>query len=293
MSDTATLFSPPPDAHSIDPANGEPTQGFATPIVPPMPDGTVTEPDWKASLPENFRTVPALKVFEGFESQQAMLEALGKSYVETKSMVGKKLEPPAPDAPPEQQAYWRKVHGAPDAPDGYGDLKPDGFPDELWDKGMESKFAEVFHKHAISPSAAKDFANLHAEVTKGFLEQASQQNEAALQSETAALKAAWGSEFDSKLGLAKSFVEKGGMDLNDPVFRSATLIQGIAKLAAMHSSAPAVQGQPAGLPNAAGRVQEIMDPKSTSMLSRQYRGEFGQAAQLKAQEILLQLQSQS
>lgn len=277
--DPGTLLTPA----AVTPAAGDPT----TP--PPVPQVTPAD-DWKAGLPEIFRSTPALKPFGEFKTQDEMLAALATSYASTKAMVGKKLEAPGDNATPDQVAAWRKVTGAPEKPEDYGSLRPEAIPEDLWDKEGEGKFAALAHKHHLPPAAVKEIAALHGEMLQAGLQGAEADQTAMLASEGAKLKAAWGTQFDANLSAAQRFAETIGLEPTNPIFTSSDVVQALARAASLISEDKLVTGQAKGLAGTAERINDIMDPKSTSMLSRQYRGEFGSEQQMQAQSTLLKLQ---
>ena len=222
-----------------------------------------------------------------------MLEALGKAYRDTKSMVGRKMEAPGPDATPEQVAAFRKVTGAPETPEGYGSLRPEEFPAELWDAESEKQFAALAHKHHLSPAAVKEIAALHGTMMQGGLEASSAAQEQLLAAEGDKLRQAWGSQFDANLAVAQRFAATIGLKPDNPIFTSSEVVQALARGASLLSEDKLVPGSSTAMPAGnQARAQAIMDPKSTDMLARQYRGEFGQEQQMAAQQTLnLLLQS--
>jgi len=220
-----------------------------------------------------------------------MLEALGRSYVETKAMVGKRLEAPGPDAAPDQLAAWRKVVGAPDTPDGYGEsLKPESFPDDQWDAEGEKEFRSIAHKHHLSPAAVKDIIGYYEKSVLAGVDRAKSGETEFLAAETASLRKAWGGEYDRNLGLAQRFAATLGLKADNPIFTSAEVVQAMARGAALLSESKLINGQAAGLPASnRERAQAIMDSKNQDLLAREYRGEFGRERQLQAQQVLHQL----
>ena len=102
---------------------------------------------------------PSLKVFNS-------PEMLAKAYVDTKAMVGKKVTAPTDSSTPEEIAAWRKLVGAPNDPNEYGDLKPKDIPDELWDAGLSDKAKAIALKYHLPAAALKEFAALNIEGTK-------------------------------------------------------------------------------------------------------------------------------
>lgn len=250
-------------------------------------DGTFSE-GWLDRLPDGLKGNAALQVMPS-------LADLAKSYIETKSMVGKKLEAPGEGATPEQLAAWRKVNGTPDTPEGYlGDaktLRPDSVPEELWDAENEKGFLAIAHKHHLNSAAVKDILGYYGQsMTKG-LEQNKAAETAHLAGETTKLKQAWGNEFDLNLGHAAKAAKVAGLDPEtNPIFANSDVVQAFAKLGRMFGETPLVKGESASASGSiTARINEIQDPKSQAMISREYRGEFGAERQTSAQQVLQSL----
>ncbi len=286
MSDTPGTLMAPPEGGGAPPPAAPPEGGSAPPAAAPPAGG-----DWKASLPESFRNTPSLSVFQGFESQAEMLEALGKSYTETKALVGKKLEAPGADATPEQIATWRKTVGAPDTPEGYGEsLKPESFPDDQWSAESDKAFRELAHKHHLTPAAVKDIIGHYEKDVLAGIEQTKAGEAQYLATETAELKKAWGPEFSRNVTLAQRFAATLGLKPDNPIFMSSEIVQAMARGAALLSESKLVKGETHGIAATnQDRANAIMDSKNQDMLAREYRGEFGVDRQRNAQSVLHQL----
>src|SRR6185503_523723 len=115
---------------------------------------------WLERLPETLRGNASLKVL-------GSLPDLARSYVETKAMIGRRLEAPGEKATPEQIAAWRKTVGAPDKPEGYagsaGSVRPDSIPQEMWDAAGEKKFLALAHRHHLPAAAVRDIIGFYGE----------------------------------------------------------------------------------------------------------------------------------
>lgn len=250
-------------------------------------DGTLSE-GWADKLPETLKGHASLKTIH-------TLPDLAKAFVETKGLVGKKLEMPGEGATPEQIAAWRKTVGAPEKPEGYrGDaktLKPESLPDELWNADAESKFLGIAHKHHLPPAAVKEildfYGNSLVETAKAGEADAAKMVEA----ETAKLRQTWGGEFEANINNAKTIAKLAELDpMTDPMFTSARYVEAFAKLSKLISGDKAVTGETQSLgATVADRIKDISDPKSQSMLAREYRGEFGSQRQQAAQATYHQL----
>jgi len=288
----AVAATAPPPASTLMGGEGgaaaAPAESTPAPWTWAKEDGSFSE-GWLDKLPENLRGHSSLKVMPS-------LVDLAKSYVETKSMVGKKLEAPGEGATPEQLASWRKVLGTPETPEGYlGDaktLRPDTIPETLWDAGAEKSFLAIAHKHNLNPAAVKEILGFHAESLGKGIQLNVEAQAAHLTAETGKLREAWGTEFDSQLGLASRVARTAGLDpATNPIFADAEVVKAFAKMGKMFSETSLVTGDVTS--SASGgvtqRITEIQDPKSTAMVAREYRGEFGPERQGQAADALRSL----
>lgn len=285
---SADLAPPPPAAAQAQaPATGSTAEPATILSGAASTPPAQASPDWKASLPGIFKD-PSLLAFQGFETQAEMVENLGKSYLETKKMVGVKLSPPHEGSTPEDVAKWRKTVGAPETPEGYGEtLRPEGIPEQQWDTGTEKEFRAIAHKHHLTPAAVKEIMEFYGgTVTKG-LEQFQAGEAAYVDQQITTLKTDWGQQYDRNLSLAKRFAITLGLDPTDSAFNSAAMVKAMARGAQLISESSLKTGDSTGINGSvSNRIQEIIDPTSTTLLSRQYRGEMGAAQQQEAQAIL-------
>lgn len=250
-------------------------------------DGTFSE-GWADKLPDALKGNPSLKTIQS-------LPDLAKAYVETKGLVGKKLEMPGEGATPEQVAAWRKTVGAPDKPEGYrGDaktLRPESLPEEAWSMEAEGKFLEIAHRHHLPPAAVKEILGFYGQSLVDTLKGSQADAAASVEAETAKLRATWGADFDKRVNDAKTLAQLAGLDpLSDPLFASAAYVEAFAKLAPLIAGDKLVTGETPSLgATVADRIKDINDPKSQSMIAREYRGDFGPQRQQAAQSTLHQL----
>lgn len=283
----------------------EPAGGAAT-LIPPTPtpvptatpngvpaptwikeDGSFGD-GWLNKLPEDLRGDPSLKVLPS-------LTDMAKSYVETKRLVGTKLEMPGVDATPERIAAWRKTVGAPDTPEGYlGDAKtvrPEAIPEEMWDAESEKAFLGIAHKHHLPPAVVKEILDFYGGNIAKSLAASGEAQTAVLAAESGKLKAAWGTEFDTNVSLASRMAKTVGLDPEkDPIFTNASAVIAFAKMGRLLSEDKLVKGETASIASTiADRIRDIQDPKSQSTLARDYRGEFGPERQAAAQTQLHEL----
>lgn len=248
-------------------------------------DGTFND-GWLDKLPDDLKGNPSLKVV-------GSIGDLAKSFVETKKLIGTKLEAPGENATPEQLAAWRKVVGAPEKAEGYlGDgvktLRPDTVPETLWDAEAEKGFLALAHKHHLPPAAVKEIIGLHANSIAAAVGKSAEAETASLAAEGAKLRSAFGGEYEANMALAARVAQTVGLDpKTHPIFTSAETVQIFAKFGKLLSEDKLVKGEAGGINGSIqSRLQDITDPKSSSQVAREYRGEFGQERQRIAQETL-------
>lgn len=269
------------------PAVGE---GAAAPWSWAKEDGAFNE-GWLEKLPDNLRGNASLKVI-------GSVSDLAKSYVETKGLIGKKLEMPGEGATPEAVTAWRKTVGAPDKPEGYNDgksMRPDTVPEANWDPASEKQFLAIAHKHHLPPGAVKEIMDFYGGSIATGLQASQEAQGAMLQAEGAKLKTTWGADFDANLNTASRVALTVGLDpKTHPIFQSAEVVQAFAKLGKLFSEDKLVKGDSQGINGSIGeRIRDITDSKSVSVIAREYRGEFGPERQQAAQTQLHQFMTAS
>lgn len=261
--------------------------GQPAPAVSPWfkDDGSFAD-DWTGKLTGKHKDSPALKAIRSPHD-------LADAYVETKGMVGRKLEAPGADATPEQVAAWRKTVGAPEKPEGYfGDgkksFRPDGLADDAWSAETETQFLAIAHKHHLPAAAVKEMMEFYGGTVAAGLKQNMAASEAMLQAEGAKLKQEWGAAFNQNLADAARMAKLAGLDpATDPIFTSATAVQAFARLAKQFGEASLVAGGPASATGGIqARIDDVTNPASQSVMAREYRGEFGPERQRNAQAQL-------
>lgn len=291
----APVATPAPVAAPAAPAT---LLGGTAPAAAPVATGATPQPggwfkddsgsfaeNWHSKLPGELKDHASLKSIPS-------LELLAKNYVETKGMVGKRLQMPGEGATPEELGAWRKVTGAPEKPEGYlGDAKtirPDTIPEGLWDPAGEKKFLAIAHKHSLPPAAVKDILAYYGESIATSLTGAKEQEGVILQAEGAKLRTAWGKDYDGNLALSERMALTVGLDpKTHPIFTNADVVQAFAKMGKLVSEDKLVTGgAPSIAATIASKASEITDPKSMSQIAREYRGEFGPERQAAAQAQL-------
>jgi hypothetical protein len=105
------------------------------------------------------------------------------------------------------------------------------------------------------------------------------------------LRGAWGAEYEAKLSMAARVAHTVGLDpKTHPVFTDATVVQAFAKMGQLLAEDKLVRGDTQGVNGSLrDKIHDLTDPKSTSVLAREYRGEFGSERQGAAQAQYHQL----
>ncbi|CAB4136226.1 hypothetical protein UFOVP296_32 [uncultured Caudovirales phage] len=235
-------------------------------------DGKFT-PGWLERLPAELQGNPALTTMPG-------LEDLAKSYVETKRLVGTKLQAPGLEATPQEIAKWRKTVGAPDDVTGYGEIRPEDYPEESWDAQMESEIKAIAHKHHTKPEALREMAAVYAQASKRGLDTLQQKEAEYLSGELSTLRREWGNDFDTNIHAAKTFAATLGLDIQDPIFQNHGVVMAMTRGAKLIMGDKLVQGTTPGM---SGGIEERIRMVQTSP---DYQGQNGEGAQMRAQQQL-------
>ncbi len=241
-------------------------------------EGGKFSPDWLDKLGPEYKSESSLQTVQ-------TLQNLAKGYVEQRKMIGKRQSPPSENSTPEEIAAWRKVMGAPENEDGYGSIKPEGVPDELWNAGLEKEARALALKYHLPPAVLKDFAALQAKGTQSAYEAELEKAKAALQEGQMSLRAEWGENFERNRARALSVAASLGIPENDSIFTERPdLLSLFAKAAPTFLGGDKlVQGEPAGITGGIGAQIESI------RTSPEYLGQRGGQAQSQAQARLHQL----
>jgi len=202
--------------------------------------GNFTKPDWAADNPN---------LAKKFTS----LGALAKSYANLERQLGnsnKVALPSVSSTKEEWDAYYTRI-GRPEKPEGYGIVKPDNVPDEIWSDKDLGEFTKVAHELGLTKEQAQKLAGWQAERVGGAKTQHDQALEAIKTEAVAALKKEWGADYDANLLLAKKgAITAGGVEmLNHPLANDPVFIRAMAKIGAMTK-----EGAAAGMRNGAPPV---------------------------------------
>ncbi|EIP99335.1 hypothetical protein OpiT1DRAFT_03849 [Opitutaceae bacterium TAV1] len=167
-------------------------------------DDGALNPGWAKALGGN----------EAWESKYTSLKAVLGAHNSLETMLGRDhVAIPTENAPPEEWSTFFAKVGRPEKPEGYEMKRPDGVPDEVWSDDRAKAFAEEAHKLGLSKKQAHA---LVAWQTAGVTAEIAAAQEK-LASDTAALKAEWGADYDKNSIMAKHAIAKlaGADALND------------------------------------------------------------------------------
>jgi hypothetical protein len=138
----------------------------------------------------------------------------------------------------------RKLNNVPEKPEGYGIKKPDGVPDDQWNGEYVGGILGVLHKHNASPELVQELTKFDGEFASKLRAGGEAAQAETLKKEGEALRTAFGSDFDKKLGQAKRAAATLGLDVNDPAIgNSSKVIIALAKVAEMVSEDKLVSGE--------------------------------------------------
>ena len=195
-----------------------------------------TEQDWRAALPEGLRSDPSLSTFKD-------VAALAQSFVETKSLVGKSIRPPGPDAAPEakkefvgkllqldpnliyapegdpevEKRLWTRL-GKPEKPEGY---EP---PDVVKEAGID---VEELRALAVTSGLTKSQFKALAEITSRA--QLEQKRLSAL--DRLALDQEWGAAKEERTLSARAAALKMGLSEEDAASLTPKQLRAFANVA--------------------------------------------------------------
>ena len=182
------------------------------PAAPPEPpvyfgsDGSLTE-GWQGTLDESLRDEKSLSTFK-------TVGDLAKSFVSTKSMVGKNTMEIPTDASSEVvwDTYY-KAGGKPDTVADYNLKVPDGFPEEVMEqvfpKAKLETWQERFFKAGISKKAADQFIADFAQDMLADLQSVKQVEEQQMSELKTGLSLEYGAAYDQKKHIGNMAIEEG------------------------------------------------------------------------------------
>jgi hypothetical protein len=193
----------------------------APPAEPPVEpsvyfgsDGSLVD-GWQGTLDESLREEKSLSTFK-------TVSDLAKSFVNTKSMVGKNTMEIPTDA--SSEVVWDlfyKAGGKPDTVADYNLKAPDGFPEEVMEKVFPKArleaWQERFFKAGISKKAASQFIADFAQDMLADLQSVKQVEELEKSELVSGLAIDWGAAFEQKKHLGNIAMEEAASVIKNGV----------------------------------------------------------------------------
>ncbi len=185
------------------------------PVVPPVvdppavhfnSDGTFGE-GWQGTLDEGLREDKSLTTFRNVND-------LAKSFVNTKSMVGKNtMEIPTDASSEETWDAYHKIGGKPETVADYNLKAPEDFPaevlEQVFPKVKLEAWQERFFKAGISKKAADQFIAHFAQDMLTDLKAVKMATEQEYSELESGLSVDWGAAYDQKIHLGNMAIEEG------------------------------------------------------------------------------------
>lgn len=157
-----------------------------------------SQPDWRASLPEDLQAEPSLQDIKD-------ITGLAKGYVHAQKLVGMDKQRfavvPGEDAGEDAwNEFYEKV-GRPETADAYQlpEVKLEGVERN---EDMEKWYKDTAHKFGLSAKQAAGLYEEYMSFAKGSWDQNGTQLEQMRDAGTQAIKQEWGAAFDRKMGAA-------------------------------------------------------------------------------------------
>lgn len=216
MSDQVDTAPPEPTTESGNPApNAAPAPSFSAPAQQPASDPAPATDDappasFIDSLPEEYRNNPSLS---HFQSQDALL----KSYLEQRSMLGKKgMMRPGDDATAEDRAAWHELLGVPSDITGYDDYE---FPKddhgnpllEISDTEQLNSVKQAFLDAEMTPAQMKVAFDAFAQDKLGSIQTLQEQQSQMATQTISKLESEWGGDYEHNRIAILNTLEKNNL----------------------------------------------------------------------------------
>jgi hypothetical protein len=171
---------------------------------------------------------------------------LGKAYHSLQKLMGAKANAITPlneKSTPEEVAAYRKVMGVPDKPEDYK-LKPADLPEGLeWSSAIESKYAEIAHKHHIPAAAMRELANTQMVIDQQRMQEALASAKGNLDAGVAALKDEWKGNYGKNIEMGVRVAKTVGLDVNSPGLTDPNVVRALVRMGQMLSEDKIVSGE--------------------------------------------------
>lgn len=169
-------------------------------------DGSFVE-GWKNRLEEGLRNDKSLDSLKTVQS-------LAKSYVTTKTMVGKnKIAIPTEASTKDEWSEYYRAGGRPDTVEDYGLAVPEGFPaevvEQIFPKDRIAKWQQRFYDGGVSKKAAQQFISEFANDVLEDLKNQQTNEEMQMEDLVGSLSKEWGNAYSQNIHLGNIAVDEG------------------------------------------------------------------------------------
>jgi hypothetical protein len=227
----------------------------------------------------------SIRKFEGTPIQDVL-----KSYGELEKKLGQRVQPPGPEARPEEVAVWRKNMGVPERPDGYGIKRPEEVPVELWNDELVRGFADVAHKHHLPAAAAQELVQWWNGQQMAAISRYQHESGTGRETMVQGLQQEWGDKFESNLYAAQRVAGIAKLDVNDPAIGdNPAVIRALHAMAALVSEDREVTGGSGALRLTRHQQADDIQTSRTNPLYEDYHGGNGPERQAMAAEQVRRL----
>lgn len=241
---------PVPPAGAVPPEAALPVAGEA-PLPPLMDAEGAFAPDWYSRFEE-------LQPYAATLSKFRRPEALAKSYAHLEKLRG------YPDpADSRRMAAFRKAVGLPENAAEYTIPRPEGTPDEIWDKGMADALAKVAYDYGVPAPAMEALSHRYAGECRHMLEACRKAEQAAIEQADGELQQEWGRQYEANMETVGAFLnhlgERAGVDVEalaeNPALRAnADFARLMLAAASLLQEAPLHTGSPMDSKGEAHRI---------------------------------------
>ena len=192
------------------------------PITPdPKPDPQPTAFAWKEHLGPDIANSPTMKKFP--DTKEGLVQT-ATSYLELQKLLGHD-KVPVPKGKDDTAAWnlFEAAFGIPSKADGYN-LPDANVPDSMKALSFDkAQFAEVMHKHKVTPDAAGGLWEAYTELSKQTYANALKNNQENLTQVINQMRSEWGDAFESKIELGQMVINKFSANQEESDFITAAL----------------------------------------------------------------------
>lgn len=177
---------------------------------------------WDATWRESYAGTDEKKLnqLKRYDSPRAVLDALFSAQQKISS--GELKAPLPKDATPEQLAAYRKDNGIPEKADAYFTNLPDGVKLTDSDKEMLKPYADLMHKHNLSPQAASEFLGIRAKMLDDLIANQSQNDQTLRAQVEESLRAEWGGEYRANINNIRTMLQGAPEDVREAILSART-----------------------------------------------------------------------